>query len=1192
MYLKAVEIQGFKSFPGHQYIEFHPGLTCIVGPNGSGKSNVTDAVRWVLGEQSAKSLRGNKMEDVIFNGTSTRKRLASAEVSIHIDNSDRYFPLDFNTIVVTRRYYRSGESEYLINQRSCRLKDITELFADTGLGKDGYSIIEQGRVDDILSERSDDRRKVFDEAAGIVKYKMRKQEADRKLAHTDADLERLDDIRQEMERTLKPLSRQAQQALTYKQIAAELRDLDIYLTIQDLAESEAKAESQAAFLADLTEEFAQLTQEREKLYQERQKLLAERKSSESQSAELQHAYQDKSRELSRLAEEAALSGESQRQSRKRLQDIALEEGNLSASAEGLEAKLSQRSGHKADLEARESSLKTKLEAAELRAQELEARLSALDQAEAKRKADILSQREAIFQARSQIFALDKDLALSEEKLADLALESRDLIQQKERQEVLHADLQKELEDLQKAIEGQEQLAQSLQSEKANFRQKFERLQSQLIDLEQSFKQKEYQLSTLKRLEENREGYHQAVKSLGREVDRNPDFGQGLLGPVAELIRVEADYETAVEMSLGPALHNLVTRDSQVASRLIAWLKREKAGRETFLPLDKIEARKLSKREIETLAHVPGYLGTLEDHISCPDDLYPLAAYLGGRILLVEDLAAALQLADRTDKRFKIVSLDGDIVHPGGSMTGGQSVRGLSGLISRSREIDELSEEISRLELELSANKGKLAGRLGEEDSLANREEELVKQLQKLREDRAQKQEQVKHAGELLTQQETACLRLAQDQQKAQDSHRLGSQSKQDLQAKLQSMEANLRALDQLPDYAGEGDQQDRQALNALREEITDYKVSLGSLAEALKGISELQAQLKEEQAHRQAAFTALSQEKHELEAKLQHLADREETRLAEETHLKVELKTLEDKQAKLRQKNEAAGQAEQEVFQRLENLNQRLNSLEGEKAKAQGQADRLTEKLNAEKNRMWEDYRFSYNQAKDLAASLTLDNPSKRRLKQLKDQLRDLPPVNHSAPQDYEDLKERYKVLKEQAEDINKTRKQLLAVIDELQAAMRQQFVAELEAINQEFQACFVALFSGGTATLELAEGDVLEADIEIRAQPPGKRLQRLSLLSGGERALTAIALVFAIFRRRPAPFCFLDEVDSALDEANVIRFAEFVKDYAQNTQFIVVTHRRGTMEAAERLYGVTMKERGVSTILSLALDEGKIYTT
>lgn len=363
------------------------------------------------------------------------------------------------------------------------------------------------------------------------------------------------------------------------------------------------------------------------------------------------------------------------------------------------------------------------------------------------------------------------------------------------------------------------------------------------------------------------------------------------------------------------------------------------------------------------------------------------------------------------------------------------------------------------------------------------------------------------------------------------------------------------------------------------------------MAEALKGISELQLQLEEEQARRQASSKALAQEKSQLEQSLQDLSRREDSRTEEEQKLKADLKNLESDQAQLRQDNDAAGQAEQDLFLRLESLNNRLSSLEGEKAKAQSQADRLAEKLNAEKNRIWEEYRFSYNQAKDLANGLQLEHADKRRLKQLRDQMRDLPPVNHSAPQDYENLKERYKLLKEQSDDIQQTRKKLLTVIEDLQAAMQDQFVAELEAINREFQTCFVALFSGGTATLELAEGDILGADIEIRAQPPGKRLQRLSLLSGGERALTAIALVFAIFRRRPAPFCFLDEVDSALDEANVIRFAEFVKDYAQHTQFIVVTHRRGTMEAAERLYGVTMKERGVSTILSLALDEGKDYT-
>lgn len=1191
MYLKAVEIQGFKSFPCHEYIEFHPGSTCIVGPNGSGKSNVTDAVRWVLGEQSAKSLRGNKMEDVIFNGTSTRKRLGSAEVSIHIDNTDRYFDLDFDTIVVTRRYYRSGESEYLINQQACRLKDITELFADTGLGKDGYSIIEQGRVDDILSDRSDDRRKVFDEAAGIVKYKMRKQEAERKLASTDADLERLDDIKQEMERNLKPLARQAQQALAYKQLASELRDLDIYLTIQDLADSENKAQKQIDFLHDLTEEFAQLNQNREKLYQARQELLSERKNFEQESADLQRRYQDTSKALARLAEEAALAGENKRQSRKRLEDIALEEANIASAAEGLEAKLSQRSDRKADLESKQVALEAKLAKAESKASSLEAQLTAKDQAEAQRKADILQQREQIFQVRSQIFALDKDLAIVAEKLAELEVEGRDLKQQQTKQGQLCADLQAELTTIQRSIDDQEATALSLQEEKDSFLQTRESLKTQLVQLEQVIKQKDYQLSTLKRLEENREGYHQAVKSLSREVDKNPDFGEGLLGPVAELIRVESDYETAVEMSLGLALHNLVTRDSQVASRLIHWLKKEKAGRETFLPLDKIEARGLSARDIQDIAHIPGYLGTLEDHISCSDDLYPLAAYLGGRILLAQDLASALKLADLTHKRFKIVSLEGDLVNPGGSMTGGQSARGLSGLISRSREIDELGQNLASLQAELEANQAQLASHLAEEETLLGRDQAVRESLQTLKEDRAQKQEQVKHADQQLAQLDEACLSLADKQRQAGNQEQASQQRRADLQTQIQSLEEELQALEQHAHPESEGEDPDRQTLMALREDITDYKVSLGSLAEALKGISELQLQLEEEQAQRQASSKALAQEKSQLEQSLQDLSRREDSRAMEEKKLKADLKKLESDQAQLRLDNDAAGQAEQDLFIRLESLNNRLSSLEGEKAKAQSQADRLAEKLNAEKNRIWEEYRFSYNQAKDLGNALQLEHADKRRLKQLRDQMRDLPPVNHSAPQDYENLKERYKLLKEQSDDIQQTRKKLLTVIEDLQAAMQDQFVAELEAINREFQTCFVALFSGGTATLELAEGDILGADIEIRAQPPGKRLQRLSLLSGGERALTAIALVFAIFRRRPAPFCFLDEVDSALDEANVIRFAEFVKDYAQHTQFIVVTHRRGTMEAAERLYGVTMKERGVSTILSLALDEGKDYT-
>ncbi|MDO5033317.1 MAG: chromosome segregation protein SMC [Eubacteriales bacterium] len=1191
MFLKAVEIQGFKSFPGRQYIEFQPGLTCIVGPNGSGKSNVTDAVRWVLGEQSAKSLRGNKMEDVIFNGTSTRKRLAMAEVSLHLDNSDHYYDLDYDTIVVTRRYYRSGESEYLINQRSCRLKDITELFADTGLGKDGYSIIEQGRVDAILSDRSDDRRKVFDEAAGIVKYKMRKQEADRKLARTNEDLERLDDISQEMERNLKPLARQAKQALAYRELAAELRDLDIHLTIQDLAEAEDKAQKQADFLADLTAEFTQLTSERDLLYQKRRQLLADRKSFDEQSTSLQVQFQEKSRALFALSEEAALAGEGQRQARQRLQDIGLEETNLATASEGLEAKLSQRTDRQAELEKRQETFRRQLEQAEAKARELEDKLSAQDRAEAARKAEILQRREDIFQARSQVFALDRELSLAQERRDDLTRELAEVQQKLGGQEEQAAELQLELQSMEEAIRQQEEITLRLQAEKANFQKKFDLLKAQLSELEQSIKQKDYQLQTLKRLEENREGYHQAVKSLGREADRDPHFGEGLLGPVAELIRVEASYETAVEMSLGPALHNLVTRDSQVATRLITWLKREKAGRETFLPLDKIEARSLSRREEEELAQAPGYLGTLDQHINCPAEFYPLASYLGGRILLAEDLPAAIDLADRTHKRFKIVSLEGDLIHPGGSMTGGQSKRGLSGLISRSREIEEISQEISQLEVELSANQGKLAGRVGEEDSLAARQEEASQHLQSLREERAKKQEQVKYTSELAAQLAASYQRLETEKLAQEDLVARSNKQKAECQAKLKVQEAELQELEQLPEQLDQGNQRDRQTLLDLREEITDYKVSLGSVSEALKAILELQDQLKLEQAQRQASLLALAREKQELQQKLEDLAARETHRLAEEAELKQVLQDLEQAQAALRSSHEASSQAEQDIFAQLEGLNGRLSSLEGEKAKAQGQADRLSEKLNVEKNRIWEEYRFSYNQAKELAASLDLENPTKRRLKQLKDELREMPPVNHSAPQDYEDLQERYNLMQEQAADIRKARQQLLAVIEELETAMREQFMTQLEAIKREFQACFVDLFSGGSATLELSEGDILEADIEIRAQPPGKRLQRLSLLSGGERALTAIALVFAIFRQRPAPFCVLDEVDSALDEANVIRFAEFVEAYAHKTQFIVVTHRRGTMEAAERLYGVTMKERGVSSILSLALAEGQHYT-
>lgn len=1192
MYLKAVEIQGFKSFPTRQYIEFHSGLTAIVGPNGCGKSNVTDAVRWVLGEQSAKSLRGAKMEDVIFNGTSTRKPMSSAEVSIYIDNSDHSLDFDYDTLVVTRRYYRSGESEYLINQKSCRLRDIRELFADTGIGQDGYSIIEQGRVDEILSERSEDRRKVFDEAAGIVKYKMRKREAERKLLRTDDNLQRLEDLSGEMERQLKPLAKQAKEAQIYKMLASEVRDLDIYLSVLAIQEEEHKEKDRVRYYASLLKDITVLEEEKDKLHSERSELLANRKKREIKGDQLNEHFNEKTKSLALLAEEKALAAERERAAKKRIEDIHSELKKTDFSTENLEGKLKQRDDHRLRLVERQSAGKARLAECESELAGLEEKLSSIEREEATRRERLTILQDLIFSNRSQVFALNREFdqgcIRKEELVENLSIEEENLALQVEKK----SQIKTALESTALLLSEQEILLKEASLEHEKQIESIGRVEKRISEENQLIQQKDYQLNTLKRLEENREGYHQAVRAISRQIEKNPLFGEGLVGPVAELIVVEEAYELAIETALGGSLHNLVTEDSRAATKFIEWLKDTKEGRETFLPLDRIVSRRLSQSELRRVEGKQGYLGTVDEFMSCREDLSPLLEYLGGRIILADHLASAQAISDAVNKQIKVVTLEGDVVNPGGSMTGGRTSKGLSGLISRSREIDEIEFFLQEHLLIAEQNKKELA----EQKALLQERSEYIQKISLKRNEVVEKKRQLEE--EKLLHETIIEERKPQLLAVKKEIEILGkriteiSVKKEALSEELLAYEDEKDKISALLSEREQDDTAEKLHREKLREEITELKVSLGSTEEAIKGIEELKKQLLEENRRQGEERLQLEKEEADLKEDLERGIRERHLRDEREKIIQMELKAISSEQANLKKENEAHVNRELMIFERSEQISSQLNSMEAEKERARGRQERYEEKLIREKNRIWEEYHLSFNQARDLVKDLELEDKSMARLKTLKEKLRALPPVNHSAPEDYEKLNARYELMIEQKKDVVNSRKQLTKVIEELESAMRKQFIQELQAINEDFQQCFAQLFSGGKATISPGEGDLLECDIEIKAQPPGKRLQSLSLLSGGERALTAIALVFAIFRQKPAPFCFLDEVDSALDESNVIRFAEFIQAYTDTTQFIVVTHRKGTMEAASRLYGVTMKERGVSSILSLDLSEGSLFAS
>ncbi|MDO5015766.1 MAG: chromosome segregation protein SMC [Eubacteriales bacterium] len=1188
MYLQAIEIQGFKSFPKHQYIEFHPGVTAIVGPNGCGKSNVTDAVRWVLGEQSAKSMRGDKMEDVIFNGTDARKRMAYAEVSIHLNNADRSLERDQDLVVITRRYFRSGESEYLINQQNCRLKDIHLLLADTGIGKDGYSVIEQGRVDDILSERSEDRRKIFDEAAGIVKFKLRKTEAEQKLARTADSWQRLGDILQEMERQLKPLARQAEVAERYKQIYGEARNLDIYLSIAEISKEEDQTFERQEYQRQLEQDLTEIEKEREEVYQERQASLEQRQSSEETNEKLADAFREADRRLASLKEEEVQAAERLRYASARQTEIKIAQTDLEANSGNLEEKLTRREQHRSDLLERKQQLATALSAKEAEFAEYKARLdeaAKLKEAKTKQLSDL---RQQLFDLRSSSFAKHSEDTQLAEREAELKLsidkeeaylKAQTTILSSKREALTQAQIEKAklAEVLQLKAKELEAKAQSLRDS-----EKF------LTEFALEVKHKQYQADTLRRLEENQEGYHQAVRSLSQAVENDPSLGEGLLGPVAQLIRVDKKYELAVEMALGGAIHNLVTDTAVTASRLIHWLNDTRSGRETFLPLDKIEYRRLSPGDLRWLNGMPGFLGCLSDFIEVPSELDRLAAYLGGRLVLAEDLDCAMRMAQRSGQSLRIVTLAGEIINPGGSMTGGQRKKALSGLLSRSQDIQKLEEEIQNITAKAKQLQSELTNKQAESKQLRASLQEDQQLLQEAELKLAGLAAEAKQEETLLTEHKSrkesldADLRVLEERQAGVRSDQANLERQIDTLTTQENklLEADSRSTDD----SGATELED------LRNQIVDFKIQMASLEEALKGIEELQKQLLAEQEQRSTRALDLETESLKLSEETNQIQKRSSALATEKERWENELDRISAEQVKLREQKQSAVAAESKLFEQLEQINERLTVLNREKERYQAQTERIADKLNQEKNRLWEEYRLSYNQAKDLAKTLDPADKSKKRLRILQEELRSMPQVNHAAPEDYAALKERYELLQTQRADVEETRNQLTQVIEGLEDAMRKQFTEELAVINKDFQECFAALFSGGRAELQAGEGDLLTCDIEIKAQPPGKRLQNLRLLSGGERALTAIALIFAIFRQRPAPFCFLDEVDSALDETNVIRFAEFIRGYTDTTQFIVVTHRKGTMEAADRLYGVTMKERGVSDILSLELAESEAY--
>ena len=1187
MYLKKLELQGFKSFPEYTCIEFDKGLTAVVGPNGSGKSNVTDAVRWVLGEQSVKQLRGGKMEDVIFNGTSSRKPMNYAEVTITFDNADKYVDYDFPEICITRRLYRSGESEYQINKVNCRLKDITGLFLDTGLGKDGYSIVGQGRVDEILSNKSEDRRRVMEEASGIVKYKVRKEEAERKLNSTEQNLLRINDILGELEERKGPLEEQAGKARQYNAAYEEMKALETALLVYRIREAE-KAMGDSASLKETLE--AEIKEQQDKyldLRKNNQEVISRSEELDDKIEEERQILSDLTEKEHELITEKKVSAERLKQTEDQLAEYESDKAVMQDRIAQLEADLKEKNEYAAKLlqEANDARNESEKIAAEKEAsqKQYEEQNKDMDEigASLKSKTDELYEtRRRIDEIKAQVSAIDERIkSLGEERLA--ATEAGKQLEEslKEADARWH-DMKIKTKEVMSDIEVRNKKLEKLHGKQVELNQFFDKYNRELSA-------DEARLKTLKDLERRKEGYQESVRRLSEEAEANRHVKGLMVGILGDLIESDPKYETAIETALGTAIHNVVTKSEADAAELIDVLKTKHLGRVTFLPIENIKPRPIDDKVQSQASRIKGYIGIASDLVKCDRDLTNIISNLLGRIIVSDNLDNARRIAAETGRTVKVITLEGDSVNPGGSLTGGslkKSGQG-GGILGRQREIEKLTASVKSLEEKLSDSEEQ---RQEIDDDIGTLDRELAQLGEQLK---FFQLEEVKAEGdyrnnETRTAENKKAIEKCESDSLEISGNRLRmTGDMEELEAIEKEIESDLAEFE---DSVAEIEARSKEFAEKTKV-LTDKLASAVALSERKiterNGCIDLAEHIKGQIEEVKAGIKNGDSEAKEITKRAGEITKEIAVCEREIENTCALEKVSEEKIAKLNEERSKLAAEMSSFGDRLAQAGSLVNSLEQKLSAHVAKYDKYIYEIDGDKNKLWEDYSVTYDNIKDSVAPVEKPGEQGKRIATLKNTIRNLGTVNLNALEEYRELSERLDFMTGQRDDIEAAKKDLENVIAELTESMKKEFTEHFVTINENFKKVFTDLFGGGTAEIILDdETDVLGCNIDIKAQPPGKKLQTLSLLSGGERCLTAIGLLFAILELRPSPFVILDEVEAALDDVNISRFTDFVRRHSDRSQFILVTHRKGTMEACDQMYGVTMAERGVSKILSMEL--------
>ena len=1181
MYLKRLEMQGFKSFPDKTVLEFMPGITTVIGPNGSGKSNISDSIRWVLGEQSIKSLRGSKSEDIIFAGTQNRKSLGFAEVSIVIDNSDGKLPIEFSEVVVTRRIFRNGESGYFINKTPCRLKDVLELFMDTGIGKDGYSIIGQGKIDEILSNKSEERRNIFEEAAGIVKYRVRKNESEKRLEQTKLNLLRINDILSEIETNIDLLKTQSEKAKKYLSLREELKSIEIGLFLYNIDNYKLNLDEIVKNIdiinSNRTDEEARMSvlqNLKENLKIELEEIMSKIEQTQNLAFESEKKIEQINSEINVQTERISNNKQNYERYLKEIEDLQKRNEEITEEKENRIQKkdnlMSNREKFVHELEEKENKLK-----------ELSDKLTEEEKNIEDKKKQVEEDTEDKYKNKEAINIIEINNQNLQKRQKTVENEIQDTISKLDEKRMLKSDILTTFNEKEAKREEYKEKLAKIKTKKEEATSKIKEYEDRLNTLSSTLRIKDSKQKFLSEMEKEKEGYSRAVKAILLECEKNSQLNKGVKGVLANLISVPEKYQTAIETVLGATLQNIVTDTEEDAKKLIEYLRQNSLGRASFLPISSVKGKKVDRLIKNNLE---GVIGIASDLIKTDKKYEGIILNLLGRTVIVNNMDTAIILARQNSYSFRIVTLKGDIINSSGAISGGSNSQKTTSIIGRTNQIKELEKEIDDLNKQIeqiSKEKEKYEQSI---ESLLKEVETLEQTSQEIEIEYATEKQKLELLEETIQSLETKLDELRSETKEIDETIRINFEKKKELEQTILALDQEITELTEKIKVFAEQNKEKQKYIDDLNFDITNLRISVSSFDESSNSLEEILERIEKELQTNITSIENKTKQNENIVKENQELKVSIEEAQEKIKQTKLDVSTSSDVVENLKKekisKNEHIRKTEEDIEEKyaiIEEIKNQANKLEVKKSKLDVELEQII-------NKMWEDYEVTPNNVGEYKKPNNVQETTKQ-VKTLRDQIKDLGSINIDSIEEYKQTKERYDFMCEQRLDLENSSSKLKKVIQDMTKIMKEQFETQFKVINKNFGEVFKELFGGGKAELKLTdEEDILNSGIEIEVHPPGKKLQNMSLLSGGERAFTAIALLFAILKINPAPFCVLDEIEAALDDVNVYRFADYLKKFATETQFLVITHRKGTMEAADTVYGITMEERGISKLLSMNL--------